>query len=356
MEKRKEINEKFVQWILDKVQTKYAEDISLVLIYGSYINGTANSKSDVDCYYIPKTERGYGLSLDVIIEGVGYDIFPITWDRVERIADLQESLSPLVGDVMVLYSGSTNDTKRLKDMQERLKSNLQNDAYVKTIAAGRCEEAGRICAVLRQKNEKEVQVWKAAGMAIMKLAEAVAVYHHDYFHFGLKRQLEELQSLPDVPPDIINGYRNVVWAKGAEEASQCAVKMFEDVCGYLNAAVSLQERPREERAVSDKIDAAWLAELYEEICSTFNKVYVCCENGNEILAFLSAVCLQGELDAAGEGGCPAYDLLSGFDCRKLCRLSEKTRSIEKEFVHLITENGGQIKRFDSFEAFAAAKL
>ncbi len=156
-----------------------------------------------------------------------------------------------------------------------------------------------------------------------KFAEAVAVYHHDYFHFGLKRQLEELQSLPDVPPDIINGYRNVVWAKGAEEASQCAVKMFEDVCGYLNAAVSLQERPREECAVSDKIDA---------------------------------VCLQGELDAAGEGGCPAYGLLSGFDCRKLCRLSEKTRSIEEEFVHLITENGGKIKRFDSFEAFAAAKL
>ena len=50
MEKRKEINDKLVKWILHKVKTEYAIDVSLVLIYGSYVNGTANSKSDVDCY------------------------------------------------------------------------------------------------------------------------------------------------------------------------------------------------------------------------------------------------------------------------------------------------------------------
>ena len=63
MNKRKEINDKVVEWITNKVKTEYADDISLVLIYGSYINGTANSKSDVDCYYIPKTERGYNLGI-----------------------------------------------------------------------------------------------------------------------------------------------------------------------------------------------------------------------------------------------------------------------------------------------------
>lgn len=58
--------------ITNKVKTEYADDISLVLLYGSYINGTANSKSDVDCYYIPKIERGYNLGIGFIIDGVGY--------------------------------------------------------------------------------------------------------------------------------------------------------------------------------------------------------------------------------------------------------------------------------------------
>lgn len=97
MENRKVINDKLVQWIVNKVKTEYANDASLVLIFGSYVNGTANSKSDVDCYYIPKSEHGYNLAVDFIIEDVGYDIFPISWERVENIANLSENMSPLVG-------------------------------------------------------------------------------------------------------------------------------------------------------------------------------------------------------------------------------------------------------------------
>lgn len=58
----KAINEKLVVWIEEKVKREYAEDISLVLLYGSFINGTANPKSDIDCYFIPRTERGYELA------------------------------------------------------------------------------------------------------------------------------------------------------------------------------------------------------------------------------------------------------------------------------------------------------
>lgn len=101
MTKRKEINDKVIEWIMNRVKTEYADDISLVLLYGSYINGTANNKSDVDCYYIPKTERGY-------------DLFPISWERITGISDLQESLLPLVGDVQVIYCGNSCDLERFK--------------------------------------------------------------------------------------------------------------------------------------------------------------------------------------------------------------------------------------------------
>ena len=93
------------------------------------------------------------------------------------------------------------------------------------------------------------------------------------------------------------------------------------------------------------IDGMQLAGLYEEISSTFNKIYVCCEAGNAVLAFLSAVCLQRELDEVGE-----YDLLEAFDHRALGRLA--ARKIEAEFVGLIEENGGRIRRYGSFEEFA----
>ena len=55
-----------------------------------------------------------------MIDGVRYDIFPISWERVGRIADLQENLAALVGDVRIIYSNSKSDIERFHGMQERL--------------------------------------------------------------------------------------------------------------------------------------------------------------------------------------------------------------------------------------------
>ena len=158
MMKRKEINDKVVKWITDKVKAEYADDVSLVLLYGSYLNGTAHNKSDVDCYFIPKTERGYKLATGFILEGVGYDLFPMSWERVAGIADLQECLLPLVGDVKVIYSANPCDLKRFEDIQSKLHSNLADDEYVKEIARKKCEDADRMCGQIKlSENLSEIQ-------------------------------------------------------------------------------------------------------------------------------------------------------------------------------------------------------
>ena len=327
-----------------------------MLIYGSYVNGTANSKSDLDCYFIPKTENGYHMAVDFIIEGVGYDVFPISWERVEKIADLLEPLTPLVGDVKIIYSNSASDTERFRLVQDRLKSNLANDEYVRAIATRRCEEAGKLCTMLKRGHSAS-EIRKTAGNMIMMLADAVAVYHHEYYHFGLKKQFEDLQDhIPNVPQSVVNGYKNVVEAADIDDVIQYAMILFDDVCEYLGVTFTLQEVSEPEKVVADAVDGPGLAALYEEICSTFNKIYVCCETGNYILAFLSAVCLQRDLDDAKEAGCPAYELLGNFNYKELTRFAEATHKIERDFVQLITDNGGNIKKYGSFEEFEAANL
>ena len=354
VEERKEINDKVIQWIINRVKTEYADDISLVLLYGSCMNGTANSKSDVDCYYIPKTERGYQFAADFIIGGVGYDIFPLPWERVEGIADLHENLSPLVGDATIIYCNCASDAECFSAMQERLRRNLLNDAYVKEIAAGRCEEAGRLCAMIsHSRNASEIR--KLAGNIIMTLADAVAVFNHDYYHFGLKKQFEDLQhNFPDVPRAVAEGYQKVIEAADTDDVVKYAAALFETVCQYLGVTCNVQEVPVSKEPTVGKADAPWLASLYEEISSTFNKIYVCCEAGNYILAFLSAVCLQRDLDEAREAGCPAYELLSSFHYKELHNLSETARRVERDLVQLITDHGGHIRQYDSFEQFASA--
>lgn len=356
LKKRKEINDRLVQWILKKVKAEYAGDISLIVAYGSYVNGTSNSRSDLDCYFIPKTQRGYNLAVDFIIDGVGYDLFPISWERAEGIADLRETLLPLIGDAAVLYYGDESDLERFHALQERQKRNLKDDEYIRGMVEQRCQIAGESLAML-DPGRGIADIRRAAGEVILFLADSVALHHNDYYHFGLKRQFEDLRDrFSEGHGSFSSGYESVVKAGNVSEIIKCTTAFFEDVCAYLRVAVTPQKAECTAAPLPDMVDGVCLAGMYEEICSTFNKIYLCCESGNYILAFISAVCLQRDFDCEREAGCPAYPLLRDFDYRNLSALADTAKMVEADLIRLITENGGRIKKFDSFDEFEAANL
>lgn len=111
----------------------------------------------------------------------------------------------------------------------------------------------------------------------------------------------------------MTGYKQVVTSLNQKDVINRTVDLLKNVCDYMQITVESQvDIISNEVAVAEDINASWLAGLYEEISSTFNKIYVCCENGNYILAFLSAVCLQRELDDAKEAGSSSYDNYEQF--------------------------------------------
>ena len=351
------INDKLVKWIENKVKTKYHDDISMVLIYGSYVNGTANTKSDVDCYYIPKTDRGYEIAVDFIINGVGYDIFPMSWDRVENIAALKEVLLPCVGDVKIIYCNSDEDLKRFSQLQIKMHNNLKDTDYIRTIIEGKFFFACDLYSEMKAHTDT-ASIRKFAGYIIMTLADIVALYNHDYFHFGLKKQLEDLQTkFQDIPKEFTEEYIRIIQASDNASSKEHCFNLLKITADHIGLDMEIKEAELKE-LVSENThpDFQWLAGLYEEISSTFNKIYVCCENGNYALAFLSAVCLQNELDDAMECGGKKYNLLDAYSHMELSRLVDKTKEIETDYVQRVLDGGGKIKRFDSFEDFVKADL
>lgn len=361
------VNEKLVNWILKRVENDYADDIALILLYGSYVNGTANEKSDVDCYFIPRTERGYQFAADFIIQDIGYDIFPMNWERVERIAELKEVIVPCVGDVQVLFYHSSEELERFKKLQKLLQDNLNNQDYAKKIAKEKFES---VCPLYSELMDCDglMEARILAGNIIMTLADAVAVYNQEYYHFGLKKQFEDLQKFEYVPANFIEEYENVIKSEKLTDVKlhcQNLVKAFAEFTAWelpedekqKETLVAEEESAKEDSAENQPTDFYFLARLYEEISSTFNKIYVCAENGNYRLAFLSAVCLQGELqEISQEQGVVCYDILSAYDYNDLTKLAETTRKVEQAFIQLITESGEKINKFSDFEDFERAKL
>lgn len=181
-------NAKLINRIKETVINEYTDDISIVALYGSYINGTANPKSNINCYFIPKTERAYQFATDFILCGIGYDIFPVSWERTENIADLQEVLLPLIGDVEILYSSTAEDLSRFQALQSKLTDNLNDRQFTCSIAARKVTDARQAWQhILSDSNAASVR--KYAGCLIMTLSDAVAIYNHTCYHYGLKRSL-----------------------------------------------------------------------------------------------------------------------------------------------------------------------
>lgn len=354
-EKRRQVNDKIVEWIKSRTETRYAGEISLVLVYGSYVNGTANEKSDVDCCFIPKTQKGYDMAVTFILDGVGYDLFPLPWERAEGIAQLKESLLPLVGDAQILYQDTPEDGERFRQLQRRLRENLQDGQY-RDKAAG--ERFCRACELYGDllKSERTAAVRRLAGEVLMLLADAVALHCGEYYHFGLKKQYEDLRdSLSDVPETFVTAYDELLKAADDAEFKTCGGKLLQEAGAYLGLSLPEYGNCRKELTEEARIqpDYRWLAGLYEEICSTFQKIYICCRDENVPLAFLSAVCLQRELDEAAESGGRQYDLLGAYCSADLGKLAERARQIETDFVGLIVSGGGSIRRYDCVEELAA---
>ena len=350
MEQRRQINDRLTEWIEQKVKTEYPGQIALVLLYGSWLNGTANARSDIDCYFIPKHDRGYRFAQTFRIAGVGYDIFPMDWDRVARIADLRESLTPLVGDVKILWYDTEEDVLRFRAMQARLQRNLQNTAYLRAVIGERCQRACNLRARLDRANSL-TQARVLSGQILMTLAEALVLRSHDYFHFGLKRQFADLQAR--CPAHIAAGYEAVVKAPDIPAVRRAAEAFCRQALSLLDISCTPERSCEPEPALPAPPDIPGLEGLYQEISSTFQKIYVCCKTGNFILAFLSAVCLQGDLEEAARMGAPRYALLEDFDHENLAPLSQAARDIEQDLVDFITRHGGSLRQYDSFEEFLA---
>ena len=269
---RKEINDALAAWVKARAAA-HAQDIALVVLYGSYINGTANERSDIDLYFVPENERAADFAETFILAGVGYDIYPRSFDNLAALASLENPLTPCLADVQILHG----DASRLLPYQKKLAENLANPAYMHTIAKKRFQWA---CCDRRY-----------PGYTLMGLSEVLAAWNGTYFHFGIKRQYEELAEMKWLPTDFLSRYDALV-QKPTRENADALLLLVGEYCGFEVTA-------EETFSPAPPMTAKAVCSLYEEICSTFGKIYTAAEQGNARLAYLAASCLQGELDCTG---------------------------------------------------------
>ena len=106
------------KWVINKIENEYKDDVALLV-------GIKGHSTDGDChsecfdFFVPATERANELAETFIIDGVGHDLYPRSWERIENSVNLND-MALLLDQATILYARSEEDENRFEDCKNRM--------------------------------------------------------------------------------------------------------------------------------------------------------------------------------------------------------------------------------------------
>lgn len=331
-------------WAITKIKNEYKDDIQLLIGHNSYrLPGDAELARI--SYFFPASDKAYELAKAFIIDGVGYDLFPMTWERIERMTELDEDNAPCVGEAEILYYRTEQDKERFLELQSRLKEHLNDPQFVLRKALEKVNVAMELYQTMMFEDEL-YKVRKAAGHILNYLLHAVAYGNGTYFRTGYMNARQDLLEMKDIPENLVRLQEDIIKAGTTGEIKQLCHELIASTRRYFSGKKGETEKRWVDRNFAD------LAGWYQELSYAWREVYHWCDRNDAVNAFMRGCFLQSELDiVAEEFGLEELDLLGSFSSDDLAGYRRQAENLEKEIISVIEKNGVSIESYDTVKDF-----
>lgn len=329
--------------IVEKIEASYPEDVSLLICYGSFVTGEYSGMSDIDFFFVPKTNRGYELSHQFILDNIGYDLWPVSWERLKKFSNLEDQPVSILMDGEVLFASSEEDLQRLDELKNNLTQNLSTEAVARNTSAKYLEKAKAIHFDLKN---VESDLFFIDGMKIIdNLLVAIAILNGSYIKKGLKNIENELDRLPMKPAGFLENYRKLVRTGNKAEVQHILKELIvETGIIWRSKFENKKENP----------DPSELEGFYEEFKSTYNKLLLACDEENYENAFAAGFTIDMEtqfflIRYTGAGIFPNIIdivLMNDYEAIRAACLEH-----ERQLVGMLNKNGIRIKIYKDRNEF-----
>jgi len=335
---------KLDNWIINKINTEYKDDIELLIGHNAYRLDEDKDKTSAS-FFFPATEKGYKLATNPIIAGVSYDFFPMSWERIERIAAMIEDNASCIGNARILYYRSEADKKRFLGIQDKFKKRLDNPGYMLNKSLQKLDIAMGLYQGMMFEDAM-CRLRKAASYIIIYLSNAIAYSNQTWLNTSHSSYINELKAMKNIPKDFIKLYKAIVEAHSFEELKKLCYEMIFNTRQFLNTKKGVI------RETVVKQDFKELAEWYQELSYAWREIYHWCDINDPVKTFIRSGFLQSEIDIiCEECGIKEMDLLGAFDANDLPTYRQRAASLEKQIVATIKEHGIDLTTYDSIDEF-----
>ena len=346
---------KLTDWVINQIKKEYKDDVALLLaVHG---HNTADDEHGVAFdYYVPATDRGNELAETFIIDGVGHDLYPRSWERLEDSVMLNDM--PIVIDgAEILYARSDEDRERFLNLKKMLQDNLHDPEFVYGKALEYMDKALEIYRSLIFE-DRLYRVRSEAGYIHYELTKAVAVMNHSYAEEPIFSREQAYDNDPDsriyhcpemkqVPEGFFENAARLMTEKDPETIKEAVSSLLKATREFI-----LERKPAEESRELNEVDYKGFADWYQELSLTWRRIRYYCENDMAEPAYCDALYLQEELlYVAQEYHIEEMNLLDAFDRNDLSKLKERADALEKRILEILAGHNTSVKSYESVEEF-----
>lgn len=348
------------KWVIDKIEKEYKDDVALLIgIKGHSTNGDGHG----ECFdfFVPATERGNQLAETFIIGGVGHDLYPRSWERLEDSVNLND-MALLLDQAIILYSRSEEDVKRFEDCRKRMFQNLNNDSFVYGKALECMDKALEIYRTMIFE-EKLYRVRSEADCIHGCLSRAVAFMNHTYTESAIysenqayngeeENRIYFCPGMKIVPDGFFANARKILEVNDVAVLKETIFALLKTTRTFI-----LERKPADTSSkTAEKIDYKGLADWYQEMSLTWRRLRYFCEKKMVEKAYTDACYLQEEfLYIAQDYKVEELNLLDSFDKDNLSLLADRANQLEKIIQTILTGHGVKINSYSSIEDFLAER-
>ena len=280
--------------LVELTRRDYADDVGLVVYYGSHATGTATERSDLDLYYIPDENTADGLYRSVLLEGLAFEFWGVSWEFATRIAEARYrwSVAPsIIANAQVLHARSSADRDRFRGLQDRIKQLQQPEqhAYMLSRALETFEKAPFALDKLRRAVKQED--WPGARLAAFQtldvLIDCLALVNQTFCAKYWAADLSQLAILTLQPEKLCERLSAITTGANRGDSVSEVQALLDDTRAILLEQQSAAKQPFEVQQV--------FAGYYPGIKEYLNKIVSACERHDLVAATAAAVQIQKDV-------------------------------------------------------------
>ena len=329
--------------LVDKVKRDYASDVSIIHIHGSYIYGNTHNLSDLDIFFVPRTERGYNLGTTFIMDSIGCDFWALSWERLERIAAHNESVVSLLTEGEILYYYSNEDLQRFNDLGKK-SLELYKD---KNFSIRHAEELSNNLYKIYYNVQKSNSITDLRYCIIdflFWLSFILAEINGISIKKGRKYLKEELFSMSIIPKDLEIMYDTLFYSINMSEIKECLITLIDELLIIIKEQKEIHVKTNS----FDQVFTGW----YEEMIQYYNKIYHACETNDIYTPLFASVQYINEMNEMfSETGYKSHlpEIVNYYDPKDLSKINKITKEHQYQFEKILSQKNIKIKRIKGFK-------